>query len=405
MTLTETTADTATPQLKLSTGTIVEGEDKGADDIASLEYGVYRAAKNRQLVDECVDVLNRGGVAALVPTTATETYLKSIAECIKQYARSRHQTEGTTTGGILALPTSGSTGTPKLVAIPVTGLAQFLRWGQDYFDFDTATISLSLSPWNFDVSLLDTWSVLSSGGTVVAAAAARLHDTAYLARLLNEYRPTFVQVVPSTLDALANAAAGTSYSSVRNIVLTGGVVAQPARAAAVKLFPEATFHNVYGATEVNDCLIETLSAQQFASAETLPLGVPIAGCEVYLDTDGDRQLLPEAAEATHGELLVRTPWMADGYIHEGSITPLPVTADALYPMNDQALSVKGQLMYQGRRDRMVKVRGQRINLEELENAARRTGLIGMACAWLASSRHAEELHLAYTAPDLSLIHI
>ena len=228
MTLTETTADTATPQLKLSTGTIVEGEDKGADDIASLEYGVYRAAKNRQLVDECVDVLNRGGVAALVPTTATETYLKSIAECIKQYARSRHQTEGTTTGGILALPTSGSTGTPKLVAIPVTGLAQFLRWGQDYFDFDTATISLSLSPWNFDVSLLDTWSVLSSGGTVVAAAAARLHDTAYLARLLNEYRPTFVQVVPSTLDALANAAAGTSYSSVRNIVLTGGVVAQPA---------------------------------------------------------------------------------------------------------------------------------------------------------------------------------
>ncbi|QBJ21640.1 hypothetical protein KocCE7_07300 [Kocuria marina subsp. indica] len=288
---------------------------------------------------------------------------------------------------------------PKLVAIPVAGLVEFLQWGQDYFSFDAATVSLSLSPWNFDVSLLDTWAVLSSGGTAVAAEAARLHDAAYLVRLLDEHRPTFVQVVPSTLDALINAAGSTTYPSVRNIVLTGGVVAQPARAAAANLFPEATFHNVYGATEVNDCLIETLTAQQFAGTEMLPLGVPIAGCEIYLDAGGDRQPLHEAAEATHGELLVRTPWMAEGYIHDGTITPLPVTADALYPMKDQALWANGQLMYQGRRDRMVKVRGQRVNLEELENAARRTGLVGMACAWLTGTTSGEELHMAYTAPD------
>ncbi|MCM1011805.1 AMP-binding protein [Brevibacterium sp. XM4083] len=399
MTLTATTAKAAAPRLELSAGTIVEGEDKRTDDVASLEYGIYRATKNRRLIDECAEVLNRGGVAALVPTTATETYLKSVAEQVEQFARSRHQAEGTASGGILALPTSGSTGTPKLVAIPVAGLVQFLQWGQDYFNFDATTLSLSLSPWNFDVSLLDTWAVLSSGGTVVAAEAARLHDAAYLARLLDEHRPTFVQVVPSTLDALINAAGGATYPSIRNVVLTGGVVAQPARAAAAKLFPEATFHNVYGATEVNDCLIETLSAQQFAGTETLPLGMPIAGCEIYLDADGERQPLHEAAEATHGELLVRTPWMADGYIHEGSMTPLPVTADALYPMKDQALWANGQLMYQGRRDRVVKVRGQRVNLEELENAARRTGLVGMACAWLTDTAPAEELHMAYTTPD------
>ena len=399
MPLTATAFRTTSPRLKLSAGTIVEGEEERTDNITALEYGIYRATKNRRLVDECVGILNREGVAALVPTTATETYLKSIAEQVEQFAKSRHQTEGTASGGILALPTSGSTGTPKLVAIPVAGLVQFLQWGQDYFNFDAATVSLSLSPWNFDISLLDTWAVLSSSGTVVAAEAARLYDAAYLERLLNEYQPTFIQVVPSTLNALINAAGSTTYPSVRHITLTGGVAAQPARATAAELFPEAAFHNVYGATEVNDCLIETLTAQKFADTETLPLGVPIAGCEIYLDADRDCRPLSGVAESTRGELLVRTPWMAEGYIHEGDITPLPMTTDALYPMKDQALWTNGQLMYQGRHDRIVKVRGQRVNLEEVENAALRTGLVGMACAWLADTTDAEELHLAYTAPD------
>lgn len=397
--MTVTSVHTAVTGLSLEPGTIVEGEDERKDDITGREYGIYRAAKNRHLIDECVSLLNRGGVAALVPTSASAAYVETIAEQVEQFARTRSTSTNASEGGVLALPTSGSTGAPKLVALPVTGLAHFLNWGSEYFGFEDATVSLSLSPWNFDVSLLDTWAVLVAGGTVVAAEAARLHDAAYLTRMLDEYRPTFVQVVPSTLDALLNAARDAEYPSVHDVVLTGGVVAQPLRAAATRLFPTATFHNVYGATEVNDCLIETLSAEQFAAAETLPIGKPISGCEVYLDADGDLARLHAAEEAMDGELLVRTPWMALGYIAEGTIAPLPLTGEGLYPMKDEASWSSGHLMYQGRRDRMVKVRGQRVNLEEIEHCARRTALVGMACAWLENSGSDEKLHLAYTVPD------
>lgn len=399
MSLTTTPTHAVASPLNLASGTVLEGEERQDDAVTGRGYGIYRAIKSPLLIEECVALLNRGGVVALVPASASRAYLEMITEQVIPFARSRSRAEDGTRGGILALPTSGSTGAPKLVALPVACLERFLGWGRAYFGLKDTTVSLSLSPWNFDVSLLDTWAVLAAGGTVVAAGASRLHDTSYVARLLEQYCPTFIQVVPSTLDALVAAVGEEVYPSVQHVVVTGGVVAPTLRGVAASLFPEATFHNVYGSTEVNDCLIETLSARQFACTETLPIGTSIAGCEVLLDGGGLRVPVETAAEGVVGELLVRTPWMALGYIAEGVIKPLSLTKESLLPMGDLALRSRGRLMYQGRRDRTIKLRGQRVNLEEIEHAARQSGLVGLACAWLDTSGSTEELHLAYTAPE------
>ena len=58
MSLTATTFRTTSPRLKLSGGTIVEGEEERTDNITALEYGIYRATKNRRLVDECVGTVS-----------------------------------------------------------------------------------------------------------------------------------------------------------------------------------------------------------------------------------------------------------------------------------------------------------------------------------------------------------
>lgn len=388
--------------LSLVADHVVEADQRSAVSVTGSEFGVFRATKNTELIEACVGLINRGGTAALVPVTATDAYLEGVADQVEEFARSRAASRDAGGEGILALPTSGSTGTPKLVAISASGVSRFLDWGQQFFDIDAQTVALSLSPWNFDVSLLDTWAVLAAGGTVVAADASKLHDTSYLARLLTENDPTFVQVVPATLDLLISAVGRKAYKSVRHVVLTGGVASQTNRRAASKLFPNATFHNVYGATEVNDCLVESLTSEEFADTETLALGSPIAGCDVVLN-DGDN---PTAVEATtaeaEGELLVRTPWMAIGYISEGRLHPLPSTETEtfgeLYPMKDHARQLGGRLMYLGRSDRTVKLRGQRINLDDVENAARQTALAGTACAWVENSAETEYLHLAYTGP-------
>ena len=389
--------------MALSTDRLRERNDASMSGGFQRSSGTYRATKNPQLLRECVNVICQGGVTALVPTSASDAYLGTTATQVERFARAHSASSGPEAGGILALPTSGSTGSPKLVAIPAKGIAQFLDWGKNYFDFNSSAVSLSLSPWNFDVSLLDTWAVLAGCGTVVAVESARLHDTKYLAGLLRQHQPTFVQVVPSTLDALIKATGDDVCGSVRDVVLTGGVASRASRAVVARLFPAAVFHNVYGATEVNDCLIATMSAQQFASSETLPLGIPIAGCEIFLRANGEVQPVGPLMEDSEGELLVRAPWMALGYITEGELQPLPRTQvdayGALYPMKDRAISAAGCLEYLGRSDRTIKLRGQRINLDEIEHAARQTDLTAMTCAWLDESTSTQQLHLAYTSSE------
>ncbi|MFY1673571.1 AMP-binding protein [Plantactinospora sp. WMMB334] len=339
-------------------------------------------------------------MVALVPETCGLDYVGEVRAQIGE-TRLIRSTAGGRDEGILALPTSGSTGRPKLVALPISRIERFIAWGVRQFSFHSGTVSLSLSPWNFDVSLLDTWAALAAGGTVVAANAQRLAETEYVANLLNSHDVTFVQTVPSTLDALVRAGNGKPLSSVTDVVLTGGVAGAATRQAAVDLFPHARFHNVYGSTEVNDCLLYTASPETFAAADSVPLGAPIAGCEVHLAHDGRVLPLTACADGVRGELFVRTPWMAAGYLNHGRIEALS-DSDAgqeLYPMRDRVELVDGQLRYLGRSDRTVKLRGQRVNLDEVEQAACATGVVGAACAWVGPSDSGEELRLAYTGPD------
>ncbi len=376
---------------------VVEESAKVSAGVTADEYGVYRATKRHDLIDKCINLVNQGGVVALVSDAATDDYFTSIIEQVENFSRSRiaHPDRPE---GILALPTSGSTGTPKLVAIPAASIKRFIAWGSEYFAFTESTVSLSLSPWNFDISLLDAWAVLASGGTVVAAEPAKIHIEGYLAYLVRAYKPQFLQVVPATLEALVASSRKQSYDCVRDVALTGGVASKSLRSRATQIFPRAKFHNIYGSTEVNDCMINSMSADCFAGTETLSLGVPISECIIRIRANGQHDKMPDSLKANvgEGELLVWTPWIARGYITNGKLASLPKDSNGLYPMKDHVSLACGQVFYRGRQDRTIKIRGQRVNLDEIENAARRTELVGMAHAWVHYNDSGQEIHLAYT---------
>ncbi|MFK3672343.1 AMP-binding protein [Leifsonia aquatica] len=356
---------------------------------------VARAAKNPSLLMAVRESLNDGGVAALLPELSGTEYVENVRSRIADFCRGRPDGAG----GLLVFPTSGSTGEPKLVALATAGIESFMGWGREYFSFGEDTVSLSVSPWSFDVSLLDTWAVLAAGGRVIAAEPRRLTDASYVARLLDGDQVTFVQAVPSTLGHLVAAAApGASFHAVEDVVVTGGVAHPALRQAAAALFPRARFHNVYGSTEVNDCLIYTCSADEFGVATALPLGDAIDGCQVLLDAEiplSTQRPYPIGAE---GELWARTPWMAAGYLRDGQLVPLVKNYGAPYPMRDRArVDGDGTLRYLGRTDRTVKIRGQRVDLDQIEDAARSTGLVGDVCAWADTEGHVQELNLACVA--------
>ena len=358
---------------------------------------VYRATKDGKTLKRIIDELLPGKVVALIPETASSEYEKSISEQITNYQRAQGNEDDPIGGGMLALPTSGTTGKPKLTLLPLERICHFLRWGQKQFHFSASTTSLSISPWNFDVSLLDTWAVLAARGRVFTVDSGNIHDADYLKNAILEAQPTFMQLVPSTLRAVLNCLKQQEpLPCVQDIVLTGGSVSRQDRKSLVRAFPRATFHNVYGSTEVNDCLIATFSAGQLTANKRAELGQPLPGVKAYIrNGDGLHEL---GADSLRGELLIATPWMAIGYINDGKLEPLPHAhghEESLYPTNDEVEYDGRNIVFLGRRNRTVKIRDQRVSLDEVENVVNGIDFIDMAHAWIAEIDGENQLSLAY----------
>ncbi|MFF4402309.1 AMP-binding protein [Streptomyces sp. NPDC001480] len=267
-------------------------------------------------------------------------------------------------GTSLLLTTSGSTGIPKLVPLGKDGIDAFTAWAGSAFALGAGTRVLNFAPLNFDLTLLDIWATLRHGGSVVPVDQDRSVDPGYLRRLLESTRPHVVQAVPMFFRLLTEAGTGWVFPSVRELLLTGDHVPRTVRAGLARLFPAARLHNVYGCTETNDSMIHTLAAHEAADRDVLPLGSPLPGVVVEVVADGD-----VLRGAGTGELLVSTPFQTTGYLGEpGAEDRFTVRGGRTWYRTGDLVtrSDSGELALVGRTDSQVKVRGVRINLEEVE---------------------------------------
>ncbi len=268
---------------------------------------------------------------------------------------------------LLTLTTSGSTGVPKLVPIRTDAFDRFGDWATEKFGIDAGARSLSFSPLNFDLALLDVWTVLEAGGTVVLADAGASGDAAYLRALTSDNEVTLVQGVPLLHRLLA--ADGARYPSVRTVVFTGESVSEQGLRDTFVACPAARFHNVFGCTETNDSFIEDIDPDAFV--HPLPIGAPIEGTEAVLLIEG-----PDGTEVLQGpgtgELLVHTPFQTCGYLEQArnahAFMPDPRGGGAMFYRTGDLVhrDADGRHFLQGRTDFQVKVRGVRTNTLEVE---------------------------------------
>jgi acyl-coenzyme A synthetase/AMP-(fatty) acid ligase len=178
---------------------------------------------------------------------------------------------------------------------------------------------------------------------------------------------TVVQAVPMLFRLAADAAApGTAFDSVRHVISTGDVLPAGVLSRTRRLFPHADLYNLYGCTETNDSFLHRVGADETGP---LPIGRPITGVTAaVLDPDG----APLTGAGT-GELVVRTPFQADGYLDPdldaGRFGPAPekLPPGRWYRTGDLVRRDEaGLLTLLGRADFHVKVRGVRINTQEVE---------------------------------------
>jgi acyl-coenzyme A synthetase/AMP-(fatty) acid ligase len=277
----------------------------------------------------------------------------------------------------LLLTTSGSTGLPKIVPLSARGIDRFIGWAADQFAIGPGAVVLNYAPLNFDLCLLDVWTTLARGACVALVGEDGATDGGRLLDLVA--RCTVVQAVPMLFRLLTDAAAaagpgaavgpcGAGLAGVRQVVFTGDAMSADLLGRVRRLFPWAALHNLYGCTETNDSFLHRVDAAPIPGT-AVPIGRPIAGVTaVVLDGDGCILAGPGA-----GELLVRTPFQAAGYLDqrldEGRFVAAPagLPQGRYYRTGDLVRrDVAGLVTLVGRADFQVKVRGVRVNTEEVE---------------------------------------
>lgn len=292
--------------------------------------------------------------------------------------------------------TSGSSGVPKGVEITHANLAHLVAWHRAAFAIRGDDRASHVAGLGFDAAVWEVWSNLCAGATVVLLddEEARRSAEGLQGWLLRE-RVT-IGFVP-TVHAGPMMQMRWPESTALRILLTGGDTLHQGPAADL---PFAVFNN-YGPTECT--VVSTSGVVRAGSSETPSIGSAIVGASVYLlDESG----LP-AVEGAAGEIYVGGGGVGRGYRHresetEKSFLPDPFAGDPgarMFRTGDRAMRLgNGELRFLGRLDRQVKIRGQRVELDEIGVLLSRHPKVEFATAAVVSVAGREPMLVGYVLP-------
>ncbi|PRQ01257.1 amino acid adenylation domain-containing protein [Enhygromyxa salina] len=258
------------------------------------------------------------------------------------------------------LYTSGSTGTPKGVALSHRAALSFVSWAHQTIGGGPDDHFASHAPLHFDLSVLDLYAAFMAGARVCLIPEGLAYAPAQLVEFIRRHAITVWYSVPSALIMMMDHGGLLELESPPTRILFAG---EPfpikhlrrlhERFAGVRLL------NLYGPTETNVCTSHEVLTIDPARANPVPIGRACCGDEVWaIKPDGEHAGVGET-----GELMVRGPTVMTGYWGQ------PPLAHQPYPTGDIVRVLEdGVYEYVGRRDHMVKVRGMRIEIGEVEAA-------------------------------------
>jgi amino acid adenylation domain-containing protein len=267
------------------------------------------------------------------------------------------------------LSTSGSTGRPKGVMITQANALGFVRWCEQTLPVGPADRLSSHAPFHFDLSVLDLYLALGSGARLLLVDEATGKQPRALAPLIAERGLTSIYATPSVLGLLVQHGRleRHDYSSLRQVLFAGEVFPVRHLRALTKAWAGARFWNLYGPTETNVCTAYEVPVPLPAEREApCPIGPACSHCETrVVAPDGS-----DVAEGEEGELVVHGSPVTPGYWELPERTAEAFLADAegrsWYRTGDVVRQTPEGYVYVGRRDRMVKRRGHRVELGEVE---------------------------------------
>jgi amino acid adenylation domain-containing protein len=267
------------------------------------------------------------------------------------------------------LYTSGSTGKPKGVMLSHENAVAFVEWCAETFAPTPADRFSSHAPLHFDLSILDLYTPQRAGATLVVVPAEQGKEPVGLARLIADARITIWYSAPSILSMLAQRGRleTLDLSALRLVLFAGEVFPVVHLRALAKQVPHPRYWNLYGPTETNVCTAyEVKLPIPEDRVQPYPIG-PVCSHLRGLVLDPEGREVPRGAE---GELVIAGPNVMQGYWNlpeQSAKAFLERDGARWYRTGDIVVEeADGALRYVARRDRMVKRRGYRVELGEIE---------------------------------------
>ncbi|MFG3711964.1 amino acid adenylation domain-containing protein [Micromonospora sp. NPDC047730] len=298
--------------------------------------------------------------------------------------------------------TSGSTGAPKGVQMTHLSLANRLVWMQDEYRIGPGDVVLQKTPYTFDVSVWELLWAFMAGATLVTAEAQAHRDPQEMVDVIARESVTTVHFVPSMLALFVEEAGLGRCTGLRRVVCSGEALPPKLVNKLTTVLQQVEVHNLYGPTEAA-IDVTAWPCRRPEPDDTVPIGRPITNVAAYvLDERGALAPLGQP-----GELVLGGDCLARGYAGRPDLTAerfvetdVAGRPQRVYRTGDLAWwSTDGHLHYGGRIDTQVKVRGQRVELGEIESVLNRHPLVANSVVLLRDDLGAAATLVAYVVTE------
>lgn len=274
--------------------------------------------------------------------------------------------------------TSGSTGKPKGVMITADCLDNYLDWMEQIINRSTDKKQLTYlnqAPFSFDLSVMDTYTSLYTGGTIWSMEKRLQEDMGLMHAKLKESGLNVWVSTPSFMNVclLNKEFNGENLPDFTTFLFCGEVLTNKTARELMKRFPNAEVINTYGPTESTVAVTEVVINDEMAGSEhPLSIGYDKPGTKIFIMDD--KYTYPGKPEGEKGEIVIAGNTVAAGYLNQPELTADKFfklsTPDGdmwAYKTGDEGYKEKELLYYCGRMDFQIKLNGYRIELGDIES--------------------------------------
>lgn len=295
--------------------------------------------------------------------------------------------------------TSGSTGKPKGILLKRSSMLNLVNGYQSMMNIKKYKTFLSICAVSFDMFAAEIWICLLSGKKLVLANEEEQKNPIDLSQLIRRQKPEFMLITPSKLEALLSSSTTNTCLTYLKAMQLGGETLTSSFFEKVKTYTNAHIFNGYGPSETTACC----STKEIVSSEHISIGKPYPNVQIYI-CNQDINLCPVGVT---GQLCIAGEGVSDGYLYnekatQTSFIPNPFGKGELYLSGDLALfDKKGEIEFAGRHDYQIKLRGLRIELEEIESVLKNLSSIDNASVIIKSVNQIDSI-CAYLTCDPNL---